>query len=294
MKYDSPLGDARERAWFRRTLGENAKLAGTRCGPSEKEKPMARIRDIYDIIDAVAPFSTALDFDNSGLLVGDGNTQVTRVLLALDITPVVVAEAAAMNANLILSHHPVIFHPLKSLGPQDVPYQLASKGIAALCCHTNLDLSPVCGVNVALGSKLGLRNLRREDVFGEDCVLFSGDLEEPLDPDAFAALVKERLAAPSVKFVPGDRPVKKVIFCSGAGGEYVHQAACRGADAYLTGEMKHHEELEAAYSRMTCVAAGHYHTEKVFAEFLASYLRKRIPDTAFLLSQAEAAPMRSL
>ncbi len=121
MKYDSPLGDARERAWFRRTLGENAKLAGTRCGPSEKEKPMARIRDIYDIIDAVAPFSTALDFDNSGLLVGDGNTQVTRVLLALDITPVVVAEAAAMNANLILSHHPVIFHPLKSLGPQDVP-----------------------------------------------------------------------------------------------------------------------------------------------------------------------------
>lgn len=255
---------------------------------------MARIRDIYDIIDAVAPFSTALDFDNSGLVVGDGNTQVTRVLLALDITPVVVAEAAAMNANLILSHHPVIFHPLKTLGPQDVPYQLASKGIAALCCHTNLDLSPVCGVNVALGSKLGLRNLRREDVFGEDCVLFSGDLEEPLDPDAFAALVKERLAAPSVKFVPGDRPVKKVIFCSGAGGEYVHQAACRGADAYLTGEMKHHEELEAAYSRMTCVAAGHYHTEKVFAEFLASYLRKRIPDTAFLLSQAEAAPMRSL
>ena len=255
---------------------------------------MARIRDIYDIIDAVAPFSTALDFDNSGLLVGDGNTQVTRVLLALDITPVVVAEAAAMNANLILSHHPVIFHPLKTLGPQDVPYQLASKGIAALCCHTNLDLSPVCGVNVALGSKLGLRNLRREDVFGEDCVLFSGDLEEPLDQEAFAALVKERLAAPSVKFVPGDRPVKKVIFCSGAGGEYVHQAACRGADAYLTGEMKHHEELEAAYSRMTCVAAGHYHTEKVFAEFLASYLRKRIPDTAFLLSQAEAAPMKSL
>ena len=133
---------------------------------------MARIRDIYDIIDAVAPFSTALDFDNAGLLVGDGNTIVTRALLALDITPAVVAEAASMNANLILSHHPVIFHPLKSLGPQDVPYQLASRGIAALCCHTNLDLSPVCGVNVALGSKLGLRNVRREDVFGEDCVLF--------------------------------------------------------------------------------------------------------------------------
>ena len=233
---------------------------------------MARIRDIYDIIDAVAPFSTALDFDNAGLLVGDGNTIVTRALLALDITPAVVAEAASMNANLILSHHPVIFHPLKSLGPQDVPYQLASRGIAALCCHTNLDLSPVCGVNVALGSKL----------------------EEPLEPQAFAALVKEKLSAPAVKFCPGQGKVQRVFFCSGAGGGYVHQAACRGADAYLTGEMKHHEELEAAQSRLTCVAAGHYHTEKVFGEFLASYLRKRVPDTAFLLSQAEAAPMGAL
>lgn len=255
---------------------------------------MARVCDIYDIINAVAPFPTALDFDNVGLLVGDGNAVVTRALLALDITPNVVAEAASMNANLIVSHHPVIFHPVKSLGPQDVPYQLASRGIAALCCHTNLDLSPVCGVNVALGNKLGLRNLRREDVFGEDSVLYSGDLEEPLDAEDFAALVKEKLSAPAVKFVPGDRPVQKVFLCSGAGGEYVHQAACRGADAYLTGEIKHHEELEAAYSRLTCVAAGHYYTEKVFAEFLASYLRKRVPDTAFLLSQVETAPMRVL
>ncbi|MGI6255025.1 MAG: Nif3-like dinuclear metal center hexameric protein [Acutalibacter sp.] len=255
---------------------------------------MARICDIYDIINAAAPFSTALDFDNAGLLVGDGNTQVTRALVALDITPTVVAEAACMNANLIISHHPVIFHPLKSLGPQDVAYQLASKGIAALCCHTNLDLSPVCGVNVALGSKLGLKNLRREDVFGEDCVLYSGSLEEPMDPENFAALVKEKLSAPGVKFCAGDRPVQRVFLCSGAGGEFIHQAACRGADAYLTGEMKHHEELEAALSRLTCVVAGHYQTEKVFGEFLASYLRKRVPDTAFLLSQTEAAPMRVL
>lgn len=255
---------------------------------------MARICDIYDIINAAAPFSTALDFDNVGLLVGDGNTEVTRALLALDITPNVVAEAASMNANLIISHHPVIFHPLKSLGPQDVAYQLASRGIGALCCHTNLDLSPVCGVNVALGSKLGLKNLRQEDVFGEECVLYSGSLEEPLEPEEFAKLVKEKLSVPSVKFCAGDRPVQRVFLCSGAGGEYIHQAACRGADAYLTGEMKHHEELEATFSRLTCVAAGHYHTEKVFAEFLASYLRKRVPDTAFLLSQTETAPMKTV
>ena len=106
---------------------------------------MARICDIYDIIDAVAPFSTALDFDNSGLLVGDGNTVVTRALLALDITPAVVEEAASMNANLILAHHPVIFHPLKALGPQDVAYQLASRGIAACAATPTWTFPPSAG-----------------------------------------------------------------------------------------------------------------------------------------------------
>lgn len=251
---------------------------------------MARIRDIYDVIDGAAPFSTAMSFDNCGLLVGEANTEVVRALIALDITEAVVEEAASMNANLIISHHPVIFHPIKSLGKRDIPYLLVKRGIAALCCHTNLDASPVCGVNVALAGKLGLRNIRSEDVFGEECILFAGELESELSPEEFAALVKERLNAGAVGLVPGNRPVKKVFLCSGAGGEYVRFAACRGADAYLTGEMRHHEAIDAACTGLTSVAAGHYETEKPFGEFLASYLRKRIPGTAFLLSQAERPP----
>lgn len=255
---------------------------------------MARIRDIYDSIDAVAPFSTAMSFDNVGLLVGEANTEVSRALIALDITEAVVEEAVSINANLIISHHPVIFHPLKALGERDVPYLLAKRGIAALCCHTNLDISPVCGVNVALAGKLGLRNIHVEDVFGEECVLFAGELEVPISPAEFAALVKERLNAGAVGLIPGDRPIRKVFLCSGAGGEYASFAACRGADAYLTGEMRHHEALEAARTGLTCVAAGHYETEKPFGEFLASYLKKRIPGTAFLLSQAERPPFQTI
>lgn len=255
---------------------------------------MARVCDIYDIIDAVAPFSTAMSFDNSGLLVGDGNWEVTRVLIALDITESVVEEAAQKNANLILSHHPVIFHPIQKLGGRDIPYLLAKHGIAALCCHTNLDVSPVCGVNVALAGKLGLRNIRREDVFGEECVLFSGELDAELSPREFGGLVRERLGAGAVQLIPGDRPVKKVFLCSGMGGEFTRFAACRGADAYLTGEMRHHEALDSARTGLTCVVAGHYETEKVFGEFLASYLKKRIPGTAFLLSQAERPPFETL
>lgn len=255
---------------------------------------MPRICDIYDVINAAAPFDTAMSYDNVGLLVGEANTPVTRALLALDITPAVVEEAASMNANLIISHHPVIFHPIKSLGGRDVPYLLAKSGVAALCCHTNLDSSPVCGVNVALAGKLGLKNLRAEDVFGEECVLFSGELSEELPPQAFAELVKARLELKTVQYIPGARSVKKVFLCGGAGGEFVNFAAMRGADAYLTGEMRHHEALEAARTGLTCVAAGHYETEKLVVEFLAAYLRKRFPETAFLVSKSERPPFETL
>ncbi len=255
---------------------------------------MARIQDIYDTIDAVAPFSTAMSFDNSGLLVGDGNRLIARALIALTVTEPVVREAAELGAQLIISHHPVIFTPLKALGPRDVSYQLAQKGIAALCCHTNLDASPVCGVNVALAGKLGLKGIHREDVFGEECILFAGELEEALSPEAFAMLVKDRLNSPAVGLIPGGRPVKKVFLCSGDGAEFASFAAWRGADAYLTGEMGYHEALDAARTGITCVAAGHYETERPFGEFLASYLRRRIPDTEFLLSQAEGPAVRIL
>lgn len=255
---------------------------------------MARICDIYDIINAVAPFESQLGFDNSGLLVGDAGTLVTRALLCLDITEDVIEEAAGINANLIISHHPVIFHPIKALNSRDAAYLMAKRGIAALCCHTNLDLSPICGVNVALASRLGLKNIRQENVFGEDSILFSGDLETPCTPEEFALLVKERLGVKALRMIPGDGTVKRVFLCSGAGGGEAAHAACRGGDAFVTGELRHHEALEARKTGLTCVVAGHYETEVVFREFLAAYLKKRVPDTAFLISKAERNPVETL
>lgn len=255
---------------------------------------MARICDIYDIINSAAPFDSQLAFDNSGLLVGDRVTEVTRALICLDITREVIDEAAAMNANLIISHHPVIFDPIKSMSSRDPAYLLAKNGIAAICCHTNLDISPVCGVNAALANRLGLKNVRPEEAFGDDCVLYSGELPEPMTPEDFARHVKERLSAGTVNLIPGDGMVKRVFLCSGAGGEFAPYAAMRGGDAYLTGEMKHHEALEARKTGLTCVAAGHYETERVFAEYLAAYLKKRVPDTGFLVSRAESAPFTTV
>ena len=99
---------------------------------------MTTVGEIYQEIDRWAPFATAMEFDNPGLLVGDPETPVEKVLLALDITAAEAAEAASLGCGLIVSHHPVIFHPLRRLGTQDAPYLLARDGIAAVCAHTNL------------------------------------------------------------------------------------------------------------------------------------------------------------
>ena len=145
-----------------------------------------------------------------------------------------------------------------------------------------------------MAAKIGLRGVHAEDVFGEEFILFAGELEREMEPREFALLVKERLGAQAVRLIAGDRPVKKVFLCSGAGGEGPELAACRGADAFLTGQMKHSEALEAAKTGLTCVAAGHYETEAVYEEFLAAYLKKRIPDTAFLVSKAEKPPFETV
>lgn len=118
---------------------------------------MKTVKEIYKIIDNIAPFDTSMDFDNCGILVGDVNAQVKKVLIALDITPEVVNEAVDLGAELIISHHPVIFKPIKRLMSNDVPYMLANKAISAICAHTNLDMSNP-GVNTCLAERLGIKN----------------------------------------------------------------------------------------------------------------------------------------
>ena len=120
---------------------------------------MATVREVYQYLDGLAPFSLQMDFDNAGFLVGRGDRTVTKILVSLDITEEVAAEAAEVGAELIVSHHPVIFHPARSVtdgGPDGrILLSLIEHGIAAICAHTNLD-AVAGGVNDALAQKLGL------------------------------------------------------------------------------------------------------------------------------------------
>ena len=248
--------------------------------------------EIYRYIDSFAPFSTQMNFDNCGFQVGDENAAVTLVLLALDITPDVVREAARRGAQLIISHHPVMFHPLHDLRAGTAPYLLAQNGIAAICAHTNLDLAPG-GVNTCLAAGLGLQDVKplvKEEVSGLPAALV-GTLERQYEPRVFADFVKRALGCDGLFFADGSRKISVVGLCSGAGSEYIYDAAEYGCQAFVTGEAKHHELTDARNLGVTLVAAGHYYTEDIVLEPLRERLQKKFPEVNFQRAESARCPV---
>lgn len=245
---------------------------------------MPTIREIYRYIDEIAPFATAMDFDNPGFLVGDGEAEVTAALVTLDITAQSVAQAEKLGAQLIISHHPVIFNPMKRLMSGSVPYLLARAGVGAICAHTNLDMAKG-GVNDCLADALTLSGREAVTYAGETPCCIIGALPQPMEPAAFAGFVKKRLSCFGVRYLPGNRLVKTVALCSGAGGEFIFDAMEKGADAFVTGEVKHHEILAAKEAGLTLVDGGHFKTENIAMEPLRQRLTGAFPQIEFRLEE---------
>lgn len=251
---------------------------------------MSTITHIYDAIDRLAPFWLTMDFDNTGILVGDRNREVSCALLALDCTPAVVEQARQLGAQLIITHHPVIFHPLKRVNEDAVVYQLIRSDIAVISAHTNLDIAQG-GVNDALASAIGLRDCRGLELLNEQTGAWLGrigTLPEPLSPEAFAAHIKACLNAASVKFSAAPRAIHTVALCSGSGADCLDAAISAGADALLTSEVKQHEYLAAAAAGISIFDAGHFDTEDIVIEPLRDYLAKEIPDVHFFTTHRSA------
>lgn len=242
---------------------------------------MTKISDILKFFESFAPVNTAMDFDNCGLLVGNRESEVENVLLALDITPDVVLEAEKLGCKLIISHHPVIFNPLKRLDENCVPYMLASKNIAALCMHTNLDLSTEFGVNICLAEALGLKNTKLSEL-GE--CLFIGELDKEFFVKDFAKKVKTSLDCNGLRYSDCGNKVKTVAVSSGSGGSNVYDAKRAGADVLVTGEIKHHEINDAYFMGLSVVDAGHFKTEDVVISPLCTKLSEKFGDIKFTKS----------
>ena len=251
---------------------------------------MSTVTQIYDAIDRLAPFWLTMDFDNTGILVGDRNREVSCALLALDCTPAVVEQAKQLGAQLIVTHHPVIFHPLKRVNEDAVVYQLIRSDIAVISAHTNLDIAQG-GVNDALASAIGLRDCRGLELLNEQTGAWLGrigTLPEPLSPEAFAAHIKACLNASSIKFSAAPRAIRTVALCSGSGADCLDAAISAGADALLTSEVKQHEYLAAAAAGISIFDAGHFDTEDIVIEPLRDYLAKEIPDVHFFTTHRSA------
>ena len=252
---------------------------------------MSKIIDFYKFIDSIAPFGTQESWDNSGFLVGDGNKEIKKVMVALDVTEPVLNEAFEKGAQLIISHHPVIFGALKEIHPKNIAFLAAEKGIAVISAHTCLDIADG-GVNDCLAAALGLENVEKVDD-GEGLMRI-GELKESLSCIDFVKYVAEKLNVGGIKYTPTAKMIKKVAVCGGSGGDLYPAAISAGADAYVTGEVKHHEAIEAAMMGLVLYEAGHYHTENVYKEMLKGVLEKKCPEVHFYVSKEEQSPMRVL
>ncbi len=241
---------------------------------------MYKVQDIYDAIDAFAPFSTQERWDNSGLLVGSPMLMARKVLVTLDISLAAVEKAHETGCNVIVSHHPVIFSPLKMLSDDSPVYQMAKYEMSAICCHTPLDIAQG-GINDLL-----VERLRQELTFSEEVLLLdeAGCGRIVTFPDwmfiaDIAVAAKKALGCAMVRYSPVKemRTVKRLGICSGSGSSMLEDIAGR-CDSLLTGDVKHDRWYKAQELGIGLIDCGHYHTEILMVSYVAQKLREALPE----------------
>lgn len=260
---------------------------------------MYKVKDITEAIEKLAPRELAEKWDNVGLMVGDEEQTVKTVFICLDITAENVAAAVEYNADMIISHHPLIFSPLKRIVESDVSgsiiRSLIKNNISAYSAHTNLDHADG-GTNDVLAQKLGLDNIRRFtedeccDNFGNpiDNIGRVGFLDSAVELGDFVRSTKEALNCQSIRYV-GDpnETVKTVALCTGAGGDGIYSAYHSGADVYVTSDIRHHEAQLAYELGLNLVDAGHFETENTICEFMSEYLAEEFNNLNIISSEAK-------
>ena len=247
-----------------------------------------KVRDVMKVIEDFAPLSIQEKWDNSGLCIGSPDAEVTSVLIGLDCTPELVDEAVACGADMIVTHHPLIFSGLKKIAPEDqvgaAVIKAVSNGISVYAAHTSAD-KVIAGVSGAMAAKLGLVNVRILDEDGEGTGLgVVGDLPEPVTAAEAVALVKDRFA---LKAMRASRPVEgmisRVAMCGGSGGSLIGAAMASGAQLYLSGDISYHNFFTK--EGFMIMDIGHYESEIEIVDILFSLLRKNFPTFAVRITQ---------
>lgn len=250
-----------------------------------------KIREFCSLMERIAPPALAMESDHIGLLIGTDHEEIKKVLVALDLTTDVADEAIAKDCDLVLTHHPIFWDPVGRILPDDyetaAAYRLIRHGIGMYAAHTNLDAA-IGGVNDALGALLGFENVRP---LPPENLGRIGTLKNPMRFSDFAALCEKQLHT-GARIVGDPAQMIETVACiGGAGGGDVKMVKDAGCDAFVTGEMKHHQALEAEYLGLCCCVLGHYETEVVVLKPLIAHLQQAEFDVQYLLTQSGRAPL---
>lgn len=228
-----------------------------------------RLREVMDILDGIAPFETAQDWDNVGIMVGDPDQEIRSILVALDPSFPVLCHAKETETNLILTHHPLFFHPLRCLNLQDATARktalLIENNMALVSMHSNLDAAPG-GVADVLATCLGLKDAK---AFG---LLRLGFVE----PQPLHVWVRS-LPFGTARLCYAGRDVCKVASCPGSGMDLWSEALQAGCDTLVTGDVRYHIALEAHEAGINVVDLGHFETEMVVVKPLVERLHRELP-----------------
>ncbi|MBR4016211.1 MAG: Nif3-like dinuclear metal center hexameric protein [Oscillospiraceae bacterium] len=244
---------------------------------------MITVSDILAFVESVAPPSYQMSWDNTGLLCGRKDKEVRTVLVALDPFTSVCQEAVQLGADLLVTHHPLIFQPVTSVTDQTTVGKavmtLIRNDIAAINAHTNLDCAPG-GVNDILAQRLGLTDI---SVIGSEHLLRAGCYDSTL-PD-FLSNVKSSLGCRGLRYVDGGKPVSYVAVGGGSCGSSLPDVIAAGCDTFVTADIKYNQFWDAKELGINLIDAGHFHTENPATSYLADKLQGAFPEIQVVLSK---------
>ena len=246
---------------------------------------MKTVKEIFEKLCEIAPLELQLEYDNAGFLIGRSDAPVKKALLSLDVTAEVVEEAITRGAQLIVSHHPVVWDAMRSITDR-VPgngklLRLLENGIAVISMHTNLDMAKG-GVNDVLISLLGAKN---EGVFDEEGCGRKGSLEKPMPLEDFLSICKEKLNSRGLRYHDAGRPVEHIAVLGGSGGSNLIGAWQAGCDTFVTADVKYSVFLQARELGINLIDGDHFCTENPVVPVLAEKLRAAFPETEFVISE---------
>ncbi len=251
---------------------------------------MTTVQNILEFVETLAPRELKMDWDNVGLNCGSRSNTVTKILVALDPFEHVCEEAVEIGADLVVTHHPLIFRPI-SMVTDDIAISrgimnLCRHGISHICAHTNLDCADG-GVNDVLAQTLELKNIHTID---GQTLLRAGEFEAAL-PE-FLAHVKEKLSCDGLRYADSGKPVRKVAVGGGSCSDCLRDVVHAGCDTFITADVRYNGFWDAQEQGVNLIDAGHFPTENPICAVLAQKLQEAFPEVTVVLSQKHADCMK--